>query len=60
MRSGAKAYRYRLHNKEGIIKVVNYVNGYIRHTKRLGQLYRVCQKLNISLIKPEDPDQHSG
>ena len=35
MRSGAKAYRYRLHNREGMITLVNSINGHIRHTSRL-------------------------
>ncbi len=34
MRSGAKAkaYRYRLHNKEGMIKLIQCINGNIRHS----------------------------
>ena len=31
MRSGAKAYRYRLHNRKGMIKLINSINGHIRH-----------------------------
>lgn len=49
MRSGAKAYRYRLHNKQGMIKVINGVNGNIRNSKRLIQLHRVSQQLKIPL-----------
>ena len=30
MRSGAKAYRYRLHKKLGMIKLMNCINGHIR------------------------------
>lgn len=52
MRSGAKAYRYRLHNREGMITLVNSINGHIRHTSRLLQLHRVCQQLNISVLEP--------
>ena len=52
MRSGAKAYRYRLHNKQGMINLINCINGHIRHTSRLQQLHRVCQKLGISVIYP--------
>jgi hypothetical protein len=50
MRSGAKAYRYRLNNREGMITLVNSINGHIRHTSRLLQLHRVCQQLNISVL----------
>jgi hypothetical protein len=52
MRSGAKAYRYRLTNREGMINLVNCVNGYIQHTTRLQQLHRVCQQLNCPVITP--------
>lgn len=52
MRSGAKAYRYRLHHKEGIIKLISCVNGLIRHTSRLSQLHRVCSVLQISCLEP--------
>nr|YP_010714063.1 LAGLIDADG homing endonuclease [Fuscoporia gilva]WDD39626.1 LAGLIDADG homing endonuclease [Fuscoporia gilva] len=54
MRSGAKAYRYRLHNREGMIKLILCINGQIRHTPRLMQLHRICLQLNISLLDPVD------
>lgn len=52
LRSGAKAIRYRLHNKEGMIKLINAINGNIRHSKRLVQLHNVCSLLDISVIEP--------
>lgn len=52
MRSGAKAYRYRLHNKQGMTTLVNCINGHIRHSARLLQLHRVCQQLNIPVVQP--------
>lgn len=52
IRSGAKAYRYRLHNREGIIILISCVNGYIQHSSRLLQLHRVCLELNIPVIRP--------
>lgn len=60
MRSGAKAYRYRLHNKQGMINLINCINGYIRHTSRLQQLHRVCQQLEISVIYPTKLDKESN
>ncbi|MBP1357782.1 MAG: hypothetical protein JZD40_04760 [Sulfolobus sp.] len=47
MRSGAKAYRYRLHNTAGMIILINGINGLIRHSIRTAQLHRVCSALNI-------------
>ena len=49
LRSGSKAYRYRVHNKKGMIYVVNLVNGYIQHNIRKSQLHRVCSILNIPI-----------
>ena len=60
MRSGAKAYRYRLHNKQSMINLINCINGYIRHTSRLQQLHRVCQQLEISVIYPTKLDKESN
>lgn len=52
LRTGVQAVRYRLHNKIGMIKLINAINGNIRNSKRLPQLYNVCNILNISIIKP--------
>lgn len=49
LRSGSKSYRYRVHSKNGIIQVVNMVNGYIQHSIRKSQLHRVCSVLNIPI-----------
>lgn len=53
-RSGAKAYRYRLHNKPGMINLVNCINGHIRHSGRLNQLHRVCGVQGIAPIMPKE------
>lgn len=47
-RSGAKAVRYRLHNKEGMVCLINRINGEIRHSARMVQLASVCSKLGIT------------
>jgi len=53
LRSGVKAIRYRLHNKKGIIDLVNRINGKIRHTARLKQLNLVCTILDIKFKMPD-------
>lgn len=53
LRSGSKAIRYRLHNKEGMIELINRINGKIRHTSRFKQLNRVCSMLNIKTYGPD-------
>jgi hypothetical protein len=60
MRSGAKASRYRLHNKQGMVTLIHCINGYIRHTSRLQQLQRVCQQLSISVFYPKVLDKYSS
>lgn len=60
MRSGAKAYRYRLHNRDGMIRLIHCINGHIRHTKRILQLHRVCQVLDISVLNSIPLDQSSA
>lgn len=52
IRSGRKAYRYRLHNKPGMIILINGINGLIQHTGRLAQLHKVCSVLSIPVITP--------
>ena len=42
LRSGVKALRYRLHNKLGMLELINRINGNIRHTSRIKQLEKVA------------------
>ena len=52
-RSGVQAIRWRLHNRPGMVDLVNRVNGYIRHSSRLVQLNRVCAVLCVQLLSPD-------
>lgn len=60
LRSGVKAYRYRLHNKKGIEILISCINGYIQHSKRQIQLFQVCKILNISIIEPKQLNKESS
>jgi len=53
LRSGTKALRYRLHNKDSVINLIERINGKIRHSARLKQLNLLCTKLHIPLILPD-------
>jgi hypothetical protein len=53
LRSNAKALRYRLHHKDGLINLINDVNGEIRNSYRLVQLNKICFKYEIALIYPQ-------
>lgn len=50
LRSGAQAVRWRLHNKSGMINLLNRVNGKIRHSNRLLQLNNVSATLGLQVI----------
>ena len=49
LRSGAKAKRYRLHHKEGQLKLINDVNGKIRNPIRILQQSKIYDKYNINI-----------
>jgi len=50
LRSGAKAMRYRLHHKEGLLKLINDLNGHLRNSIRILQFSKICEKYNIPLL----------
>jgi len=59
-RAGVKAIRYRLHHKEGMITLIERINGNIRHSARLEQLRKVCLILNIPIIYPNTISINNG
>jgi hypothetical protein len=52
LRSGVNWLRYRIHNKKGLLNLINAINGEIRNPIRLIQLNKICDNYNISLIQP--------
>jgi hypothetical protein len=52
LRSGAKALRYRLHNRSGMLDLINRINGNIHNDIRLAQLHKVCTVLNVPVLEP--------
>ena len=51
--SGAKALKYKLRNKKGLIYLINDINGLVRNPIRLLQMNKLCTKYNIDLIYPK-------
>lgn len=49
LRSGSNSIRYRLHHKKGLLTLINNINGLIRHSIRLKQLYNICILYEIPL-----------
>jgi hypothetical protein len=60
LRSGFSALRYRLHHKEGLVNLINDVNGEVRNPKRLIQLNYICVKYMITLKYPEKLTLNNG
>lgn len=50
--ASANAVRYRLHNKQGIINIINDLNGLILNPVRQEQFARVCSLYNVSVLPP--------
>jgi len=60
LRSGVNWLRYRLHHKQGMLDLINAVNGEIRNPVRLIQLNKICDKYNIELIQPSMLSYNNG
>lgn len=60
LRSNASALRYRLHHKQGLLKLVYDVNGLIRNPNRLVQLNKICIKYDLNLIFPDKLTYNNG
>lgn len=50
-KSGYNTFRYRLSNLNNIIIIINNINGNLHNSKRLLQLHKICNNLNIPLIE---------
>lgn len=59
-RAGMKAFRYRLHNDEGMRVLIGIVNGEIRNPIRQAQLKAVCEQKGIQYKAPAPLVYKSG
>ncbi len=51
--SGDNYLRYRLHHKEGLLNLIDKVNGLLQNPIRILQLGKICDKYNIELKDPK-------
>ena len=58
--SGAKALKYKLRNKKGLLNLINDINGLIRNPTRLLQINKLCVKYEIQLKYPKPLTYHNG
>jgi hypothetical protein len=60
VRANQNHIRYRLHNKQGLLKLISGINGLIRNPIRMLQLAKICEKYNISFLYPEPLTYNNG
>lgn len=53
IKSGANAFRYRLHDRQGILKALKKLNGECQNSKRIPQLKKLCEKMNVPFEFPK-------
>lgn len=52
LRTNLNHLRFRMHHKQGMLDIINAVNGEIRNPIRLLQLNKICEKYNILVLPP--------
>lgn len=60
VRANQNHLRYRLHNKQGLLKLIFDINGLIRNPIRLMQLAKICEIYNICIIYPKPLNYNNG
>lgn len=59
-RKSSLSFRYRLHNKSGMLDVIDRVNGKIRQSNRMVQLQKMCALYNIPYQAPQPLSANNG
>nr|AYE93360.1 LAGLIDADG homing endonuclease [Termitomyces sp.] len=60
LRTNLNHLRFRLHHKQGMLDIINAVNGEIRNPIRLLQLSKICEKYNIPVVQPTSITSENG
>lgn len=60
LRTKAKAYRWRLHNKAGMLQLLQYINGKLHLPKRQCQLQKVCAALQHQCLPVKQISEKNG
>lgn len=58
--SGDNYLRYRLHHKQGLLNLINNVNGLLQNPTRIIQLGKICEKYNLQLKDPKPLTYFNG
>lgn len=59
-RNTSLSFRYRLHNKAGMLDVISRVNGEIRQSNRMVQLQKICALSQIPYQAPQTLDSNNA
>jgi hypothetical protein len=60
IKQGLTYLRYRLHHKNGLINIINAINGLIQNPIKLLQISKICEKYNIELIPTKPITYENG
>lgn len=60
LRAGDNHLRYRLHHREGVLKIIGAINGLIRNPVRIYQFNKIADKYGIPLIQPNPLTYNNG
>ena len=58
--SGNNYLRYKLHHKEGLLNLIDKINGLLQNPIRILQLGKICDKYNIELKDPKPLTYFNG
>lgn len=58
--SGDNYLRYRLHHKEGLLNLIDKINGLLQNPTRILQLGKICDKYNLELKDPKSLTYYNG
>ena len=58
--SGDNYLRYRLHHKDGLLNLIDKINGLLQNPTRILQLGKICDKYNLELKDPKSLTYYNG
>ena len=58
--SGNNYLRYRLHHKEGLLNLIDKINGLIQNPTRILQLGKICEKYSVELKNSKSLTYYNG
>lgn len=60
LRSGSNSLRYRLHHKQGLLNLLQHLNGHLRHSTRILQFNKILHHYHLPLISTLPLDYYNG